>query len=73
MIEVPQQRIAKLSSAILRVSANLDVDTLLGELAAGARALSGARYAVIIRIDETGQVEDHVMSRLSPEEGRQLS
>ena len=43
-----RERIAALSLAILRVNASLDVDTVLHEIAGSA----GARYAVIVTIDE---------------------
>ena len=72
-IEALQERIAKLNAAILRVSATLDVDTVLNEIAAAARALTGARYAIIVAIDDAGQIEDYVMSGLSRDEERQLS
>ena len=72
-IEALQERIAKLNAAILRVSATLDVDTVLNEIAAAARALTGARYAIIVAIDDAGQIEDYVTSGLSPDEERQLS
>ena len=72
-IEALRERNAKLNEAILRVSATLDLDTVLTEIAAAARSLTGARYAVIITIDDAGHLEDYVMSGLSPEEERQLS
>ena len=72
-IEALRKRIAKLNAAILRVNASLDVDTVLDEIATAARALTGARYAVIITIDDAGKIEDYVMSGLSPEQERQLS
>ena len=70
-IETLRERIASLSAAILRISASLDVDTVLNEIAQAARALTGARYAVITAIDDAGQLEDFVMSGLTPDE-RQL-
>ena len=72
-IEALRERIAKLNAAILRVSATLDVDTVLNEIAAAARELTGARYAVIIAIDDAGQLEDYVMSGFSPEESRRMA
>ena len=35
--------------------------------------ITGARYAVIIAIDDTGQLEDYVMSGLPRDESRQLA
>ena len=39
---------------MLRISASLDVDTVLKEIADNARALTGARGAVITAFDEGG-------------------
>ena len=72
-IQALRERIAKLNEAVLRVSASLDVHTVLREIAHAARTLTGARYAVIVAIDDAGQVEDYMMSGLSPEEERQVS
>ena len=71
-IETLRGRIASLSAAILRISASLDVDTVLNEIAQAARALTGARYAVITAIDDAGQLEDFVMSGLTPDERQRL-
>ncbi len=72
-IEALRGRIAELNAAILRVSATLDIGTVLNEIAVAARRLTGAHYAVITTIDRAGQLEDYVMSGLSPEEERQLN
>ena len=50
--EAPRERITSLIAAILRISASLDVGTVLREVVDGARALSGARYGVITTVDE---------------------
>ena len=71
-IEALRQRIAALSAAILRVNASLDVDTVLQEIAESARALTGARYAVIATIDGARSLEHTVISGFSPEEARQI-
>ena len=41
-IEALRGRIARLSASVLRISASLDVDTVLNEIAEAARALTGA-------------------------------
>ena len=71
-IEALRERIAALSAAILRISASLDVDTVLREIAEAARALTGARYAVITTIDADRRLEHTVMSGFSPDETRQV-
>ena len=72
-IETLRQRSASLSAAILRISASLDVDTVLNEIAEAARALTGARYAVITAIDDAGQLEDFVMCGFTPQEERLIA
>ena len=66
--EALRDRIARLSAAVLRISASLDLDTVLHEIVESARALTGARYGSITTIDETGEVGDFVTSGLTPEE-----
>ena len=44
--------IAALSAASLRISASLDLETVLTEVVESARALTGARYGAIATIDE---------------------
>ena len=70
--EALRDRIASLSAAVLRISASLDVETVLNEIVGAARALTGARYAVITAFDEAGQVEDYVTSGLTPDEWREM-
>ena len=67
-IEGLRERKSALTSAILRISTSLDVDTVLRENAAAARTLTGARYAVITAVDATGQIEDAVLRGITPEE-----
>ena len=65
-------RISRLSAAILRISQSLDLATVLEEVVESARALTGARLGVITTIDEQGEVQDFVTSGLSPEEHRKM-
>ena len=71
-VEALRERIAALSAAILRISASLDVDTVLHEIAEAARALTGARYAVITTIDGDRRLEHTVLAGFTPEETRQV-
>ena len=71
-VEALRERISALTSAILRISASLDVHTVLREIAETARALTGGRFAIIVTIDDTGQPEDVVYSGFTPEEERQV-
>ena len=67
------ERISRLSAAILRISASLDVNTVLQEVVDSARALTGARYGVITTIDDAGQPQDFVSSGFTPAEHQQLA
>ena len=72
-IRALRERLSRLSTAVLRISSSLDLDTVLREVVASARALTGARYGVITTIDKAGQVQDFVTSGLTPDEHRQLA
>ena len=67
-----RERISTLTAAILRISATLDLDTVLAEVVASARGLTGARYGVIVTVDEAGVPQDFVFSGVSPEEQQEL-
>ena len=65
-------RISRLSAAILRISQSLDLATVLQEVVESARALTGARSAVITTLDEEGAVQDFVTSGFLPEDRRRM-
>ena len=71
--EAPRERITSLIAAILRISASLDVGTVLREVVDSARALTGARYGVITPVDEAGLPQDFVTSGLSEDEHRRMA
>ncbi len=70
--EAPSDRISRLCGAILRISASLDLSTVLHEVVESGRALTGARYGVIVTVDEAGEVQDFVTSGFTDEEHRQF-
>ena len=70
--EALRERIARLSAAVLRISASLDVMTVLREVVDSARALTGARHGLIATVDAAGQPQDFVTSGLTPDEQREL-
>ncbi|MXX87211.1 MAG: response regulator [Acidobacteria bacterium] len=72
-IEALQERVSRLSAAVLRMSASLDLDTVLQEAVDSARALTGARYGTIATVDETGRPEDFVTSGFTPGERQELA
>ena len=66
--EALEERISRLTAAILRVSASLNLDTVLQEIVDSARALTGARYGFIMTMDDRGRLQELVSSGLSEEE-----
>ena len=58
-----QQRMSLLSEAVQRINADLDFDNVLQGVADSARALTGARYGVIVTLNNAGQPEDLVTLR----------
>ena len=65
-------RISALSAASLRISASLDLDTVLREIVETAQSLTGARYGSIATIDEAGAPQDFVTSGITEEEHRAM-
>ena len=72
-VEAHHERISTLTGAILRMSESLDLETVLREVVAGARALTGARYGAITTVDTAGQPENFITSGLGDEEHRRLA
>ena len=70
--EAPRGRISALSAASLRIGSSLDLDTVLRETAESARALTGARYAAIATMDESGKPVDFVTSGFTADEHRAM-
>ena len=68
-----RERIATLHAAILRINASLDLDTVLGEVVASARSLTGARWGAIATVDGAGIPRDFVFSGFTNEEERALA
>ena len=67
-----ETRLSTLSKALLRISASLDLETVLREVIDGACALTGAKDGCIVTIDETGEPQDFVTSGMTEEEHRQM-
>ena len=68
-----RERISRLIAASLRISASLDLDTVLHEVVDNARELTGARYGAIATIDENGEPRDFVTSGFTEEAHRRLA
>ena len=70
--EALRARISALSAASLRISASLDLETVLNEVVESARALTGARLGAIATIDEAGAPQDFVTSGITEAEHRAI-
>ena len=67
-----RERISALSTASLRISASLDLETVLREVVESARSLTGARFGAIATIDEAGAPQDFVTSGITEAEHRAI-
>ena len=67
-----RERTSLLSAATLRISEDLDLDSVLREVIDSARVLTGAANAVITIGEQLEQSGDFISSGLTPEELRQL-
>ena len=67
-----ETRLSALSKALLRISASLDLETVLREVIDGARALTGASQGCIVTVDETGTPQDFVTSGMGEDERRRM-
>jgi two-component system KDP operon response regulator KdpE len=63
-----QELLSRLSQACLRISGNLDPETILKEIVETACYLTGAEYGVLLTHDESGALKDVVSSGISPEQ-----
>ncbi len=72
-VQALEERVSRLSNAILRISSSLDLDTVLQEVVDSARALADARYGVITTDDGAGNVQEFVTSGFSPAEKQQMA
>ena len=72
-IEALQERVSRLSAAVLRISISLDLDTVLQEVVDSGRALTGARYGMIATVDEGGRIQEFVTSGFTQEEQDQMA
>ena len=71
-VEALRRRISVLSAASLRISASLELDTVLHEIVDSARALTGSGYGLIITLDAAGQPQDFVSAGMSAGAHRRL-
>ena len=72
-LEASHARISTLSRALVRISASLDLDTVLKEVIDSARAVTGARFGVITAMDEIDGPHRFLASGITPEDLLQLT
>ena len=70
--ETLRVRLAGLREAGLRISEDLELDTVLQGIVSGAQSLTDAQYGAITTIDEEGQIQDLLISGMTPEQTRVL-
>ena len=68
-----RERHSRLSRALVRISASLDLDTVLREVVDSARAVTGARFGVITTSDERDLPYRFLTSGIEPEDHRRLA
>ena len=67
-----RERLSRLSEASLRISESLDFDVVLQGVLDSARSLTGARYGIIVLLDQSGVVEDSLSTGMTAEEVKEL-
>ena len=65
-------RLSRLNEAALRISENLDLDTVLHRVIDGACSLTRARYGALVAFDDSGSIETLITSGITPEERGRL-
>ena len=70
--EALRDRLSRLSEASLRITEDLDLDTVLQGVVDGARSLTGARIGGITTLDDSGQLQDFITSGLTAQEHQQF-
>ena len=67
-----RDRLSKLTEAGLRINESLDVQAALHGVMDGARSVTDAGYSLITTLDASGEVEDFLVSGMSPQEAQRL-
>ena len=70
--EQPRDRLSRMAEACLHIASNLDIDAVLQGVIDSARSLTDARYGALVSFDDSGGIEDIVISGMTPEERRRL-
>lgn len=65
-------RMSRMTDAILRISEDLDLDTVLQEVVDSARVLTGARFAALTTHDTSGKPQEVLISGLTDEKTERI-
>ncbi len=71
-IRVLEERLSRLSEAGLRITEDLDFNTVLQGVLDSARSLTGARYGAITLVDDSLGLQDVFFSGITEQEARQF-
>ena len=72
-IEALRARLSSLGRASLRITEDVDLDTVLREVLDGARSLTGASRGAMTTLDDARQLENFITSGLSDEDHHLLT
>ena len=72
-VQALRERISRLIDAHQRINESLDLETVLQGALDSARAMTGARYGVIVVLDDEGQIERFLSSGMSAEDDEWLT
>ena len=67
-----KERLTRLSEASLSINDTMDPDAVLQKTLDSARSLTGAQYSAMITLDESGKIDDFLVSGLTPDEAQLL-
>ena len=67
-----RERLSKLSEASIRITQDLDFNSVLQGVLDAARSLTGARYGIIALHDDAGTVEDSLSSGMTRDEAERV-
>ncbi len=67
-----RERLTRLSHASQRINESLDFETVLQGVVDSARSVTDARYCVVTLLDEEGNVQEYLVSGMTPEEASQI-
>ncbi|MXX93365.1 MAG: GAF domain-containing protein [Chloroflexi bacterium] len=67
-----EDRVSKLSQAVIRISESPDLNEVLERVLEGARDLTGADYSLITTEDDSKGLDDFMVSGITPDEAGRL-